>query len=213
MKTGYTHITLILDRSGSMTDIRSDVIGGIKKFIQEQKEGPGECTLTLVQFDSMNNYEVIHDFKPIQEIGEDISAWYQPRGWTPLYDAVGKGIVQTGERLAALPEDQRPEKVVFVTMTDGQENHSTEFNAATVSKMTKEQTEQYNWKFVYLGADHDAVAAGASVGIARSSSAQYDKSKFFGAVQMTSAKVREYRTSGGVASALDFDDSDRQALS
>jgi Mg-chelatase subunit ChlD len=117
-----THITLILDRSGSMASIKSDVIAGVNNFINEQKKVPGRCTLTVVQFDDKDPYEVLIDKKDIADA--TVLTDYQPRGWTPLYDAVGRGIVMTGDWLRSLRDNERPEKVVFVIMTDGAENHS-----------------------------------------------------------------------------------------
>lgn len=210
-KKGYTHCSMILDRSGSMMGVRSDVIGGINQFLKEQRELPGECTFTLVQFDSQNSYEILVDFQPIKNV-KDIGNEYAPRGNTPLYDAVGRGIVNLGERLADLSESQRPEKVVFVTMTDGLENSSTEYDAVKVSKMTKEQEEKWNWKFVYLGSKHDAVASAAGIGIKRSSSAQYSEERTGGGILMTSAKLAAYRSAGGTATVMDFTDEDRKSL-
>lgn len=209
MKKDYCHVTLILDRSGSMATIRNDVVGGVNQFLKQQRETPGECTLTLVQFDTSNPYEVLCDGRPIKDAA-DLGDNYQPRGGTPLYDAIGMGIVKTGEWLAAKPESERPEKVVFVTMTDGEENSSREYSKNLVAKMTKEQTEKYKWEFVYLGADHDAMKAGHDLGIPAAYASPYNKSNFAGAMKVTSDKLREVRTSGG---NMALDASDRKAMS
>lgn len=203
-----THITLILDRSGSMNFIRGDVIGGVNAFIKEQKETPGECSLTLVQFDSTNPYEVICDHLDIKDV-KNLGDEYRPRGMTPLYDAVGRGILKTGEYLGNLPEHERPDKVIFVTMTDGAENHSKEFDSEKVKAMTKEQQEKYNWKFMYLGADHDAMKAGDALGIVNA--ANYGKANFQGAMRTSSKKMAEYRTSGN-ASGMAWSAADREAM-
>ncbi len=204
-KKGLTHCTLILDRSGSMMSIRTDVIGGVNQFIKTQREQPGECTFTLVQFDSKDPYEVLCDHVPIKE-AKDLGDEYVPRDWTPLFDAIGRGITNTGSWLASLPEHERPEKVVFVTMTDGAENASKEFDAASVSKLTKEQTEKYGWQFVYLGADHDAMKAGASLGIVAANVSPYSKSNFAGAIRTSAQKLAAYRSGTVTDMALDADD-------
>lgn len=210
MKENYTHITLILDRSGSMMSVRGDVIGGVNRFIEEQKAVPGECTFTLVQFDDSDPYETIVDFKPIAEV-KPLGDEYSPRGWTPLYDAVGLGIVRTGEKLASLPGDQRPSKVVFVTQTDGMENRSKEYTRERVAAMTKDQTEKYGWQFVYLGANQDALAVGASIGTSRGTSANYAEQKTSGAIQLCSANVASYRT--GAKKDMDWSEEQRKQLS
>lgn len=172
MKDSYTHITLILDRSGSMDSIRNDVVGGLNRFIADQKAVPGECTLTLVQFDSQNAYEILRDHQPIatvQPIGDE----YMPRASTPLYDAIGRGIVNTGEKLKALPESDRPAKVIFAVMTDGYENASREYDRQKIRQMTETQTNVYKWQFVYLGANQDAMAEGQKIGVASGSSATW----------------------------------------
>lgn len=193
MKKNCVHCTLILDRSGSMQSIRSDVIGGVNAFLKEQRELPGECTFTLVQFDDAGPYDVLCDFKPIKE-AKDLGDEYLPRGLTPLCDAVGKGIVSLGEKLRSLPEADRPEKVVFVTMTDGLENASKEYDRARIAVLTKEQQEKYGWQFVYLGANQDAVKEAESVGIPMAAAANYSEQKTSGAIKLASANLRSYRS-------------------
>jgi len=114
MRKDYTHITLILDRSGSMAEIQSDVVGGINSFLDGQRAVPGKCTLTLVQFDTQNPYEVLHDFRILGDVPPMKKEDFTPRGCTPLYDALGRGIVDLGERLSKISEVDRPEKVVFL---------------------------------------------------------------------------------------------------
>jgi Mg-chelatase subunit ChlD len=209
MKNDYTHITMILDRSGSMQSVRSDIIGGFNQLIAEQQAIAGQCTVTLVQFDSQDPYEILRDFAPVKDIlplGDE----YRPRGNTPLYDAVGRGIVNTGERLGNLPEHERPAKVVFVILTDGLENASKEYDAAKVAAMTKEQTEKYGWQFVYLGANQDALKEGTKFGVAKSSSADYHESKTKQALRAASANVGQYRT--GAKADLAWTDEQRKQL-
>ena len=165
MKQGYTHIHFILDRTGSMESIKKDTIGGFNAFIKEQQAAPGEATMTLVQFDTQDPYEVIIDRKPIKDAKELTGRTFVPRGSTPLYDAIGRGINELGKQLSDLPEDQRPEKVAFVILTDGEENSSKEFVQSKVLEMIKHQKDVYNWQFMFLGANIDAIETAVGLGI------------------------------------------------
>lgn len=165
MKQGLTHIHFILDRSGSMDSIRDDTIGGFNNFLKSQKTAPGEATMTLVQFDEQDPYEVIVDRKPVAQVKALTGSTFIPRAGTPLCDAVGRGINELGKQLGDLPEEQRPEKVAFVILTDGMENASREFNQAKVLEMIKHQTEKYSWAFMFLGANIDAISVAKGIGI------------------------------------------------
>lgn len=157
-----TDITIILDRSGSMKEIREDVIGGFNAFIEEQKKDPSPATVSLVQFD--DEYEPVYFGKTLQEVPLLTKETFVPRGWTALRDAVAFTIIKTGERLAALSEEARPNKVLMVVITDGQENKSKEWrDPAKVGALIKEQTEKYKWQFVYIGANQDSFAAGSEL--------------------------------------------------
>ena len=124
-------ITIILDRSGSMESVKDDTIGGFNSFLAEQQKVAGEAVLSLVQFD--DQYEVVYQDKDIRAADRLTEATFQPRGMTALLDAVGRTINAVGQRLASLPETERPDKVVLVIMTDGFENSSHEFSAAKIS--------------------------------------------------------------------------------
>lgn len=171
MKDNFTRIALILDRSGSMQASRESAIQGINDFVQGQKKVPGEAALKLVQFD--DQYEVVFD-KNIQDIPEFTQEDFKPRGRTALYDAQGKTIVELGEELSKLPEEQRPSHVIVVTITDGKENASRKFTAETVKALVTQQKEIYNWDFVYVGANQDAIAVGDSMGVTMDSALTYN---------------------------------------
>lgn len=173
MKKDYTDITFVLDRSGSMEYIWSDVEGGLNSFVDQNRKLPGEVKFTLVVFDSFYkdmNYidttllETVIDAVDIRHLGKIDLSNYRPRGGTPLYDAMGITINKLGSRLAALPESERPEKVLFVTYTDGRENASKEFITG-VKSMVEHQTSKYSWEFVYMGTNQDIHEVGASLGI------------------------------------------------
>ncbi len=151
------HIVLVLDRSGSMDSVKSDVIGGVNSFIKEQKSNPGECRMTLVQFDSQDTFEVLADGVDIREVRELTTATYIPRGGTPLLDAEGQAIAHVRKGL------KKDEKVIFATYTDGYENASREYTKETLTK-AKESATNDGWVFIYLGAGHDAYGQAGAIG-------------------------------------------------
>jgi hypothetical protein len=171
MNQNLTDINIVLDRSGSMSSIRVDTIGGFNTFLKAQKEVPGEATLTLAQFD--DQYELIHNGKNIQDVPELTKATFIPRGWTALLDAIGSTIIATGARISALPEENRPGKVLFVILTDGEENKSSEFTREKINEMIKHQADVYQWEFVFIGAKQDAIKTGAGFGIKAGNAMSY----------------------------------------
>jgi Mg-chelatase subunit ChlD len=188
MRTDLTDITLVVDRSGSMQSIRDDAEGGVNAFIEGQANEPGEALLTLVQFDT--EYEFLHKGIPVSQAG---GYKLVPRGSTALLDAVGRAMNETGERLAAMAEKDRPGLVVFVVMTDGEENSSEEFSKADIKAMIQLQQEKYGWHFTFLGADQDAFAEAREMGMAASSAASFAKHKVAEAYRATGAKVSRMR--------------------
>jgi uncharacterized protein YegL len=204
-------IVLLLDRSGSMYSIRDDTIGGYNRFVRDQKEVPGEATFTLIQFDAYNPHELIHDGIDLRDVPEMTHAGFVPRGGTPLYDAMGATIASVGERLSALPEDLRPNKVVFVTITDGKENSSREYTKERVASMIKEQSEKYSWQFVFLGADVTAMQQGADFGISTDRVAHFDAARIGDAYNTTSSLLSSFRSTGD-PSSLCYTTADRSAM-
>jgi hypothetical protein len=157
-------ITIILDRSGSMESIASDVVGGFNHFIAAQRAQPGDCRLTLVQFD--DQYEVVYAEQPVADAPLLTSGTFQPRGTTALLDAVGRTIDATGHRLRGLPETDRPDRVLMVIITDGLENASTRYTRARVFEMISTQRDVYRWGFLFLAGNQDAIQEGGHIGIA-----------------------------------------------
>lgn len=170
--SSYTHITILADRTASMGEFADGKSGptkaelttpAIHKLIRDQAALPGRTTFSLIQFDTSGTDRITEFAR-----GDDpaILAWaIVPRGSTNLLDAVGTEITMTGERLAALPEDQRPGRVYFVTGTDGEENSSKEYSKHDVAKMVTHQREVYGWEFVFIGADIDAFAEAGDMGV------------------------------------------------
>lgn len=169
MKQDYTHITIVLDKSGSMATLRNDMIGSFNEFIKTQKAVPGEATLTLALFSNFTQWEGWYqtpiNFHPLSKVEELTESQYVPNGSTPLLDAVGRAIVETGEKLASLDEKDRPGAVLFVIMTDGEENSSREYSNAAIAAMIKEQTEKYQWVFSFIGANQDSFATARNYNI------------------------------------------------
>ncbi len=163
MKDNYTHISFVLDRSGSMQSMVNDAIGGFNAFLAEQQAFPGEATFTLAQFD--NIYELLYPFANIQDVKPLTKETFVPRGSTALLDAIGKCVNETGKHLAATPEPARPEKVLFVILTDGEENSSREFNHHQINDMITQQQNVYKWQFIFLAANQDAIASASRLGI------------------------------------------------
>lgn len=166
-----TDITIILDRSGSMSSVKDDTIGGFNNFLNEQRKVEGEASLSLIQFD--DQYEVVYSDKNVTSADKLTDMTFQPRGMTALYDAIGKTINATGQRFAKLSEDERPNKIVFVILTDGFENASKEYNAPIISEMITHQRDKYKWEFMFIGANQDAVLSAKEIGIPAAAALTY----------------------------------------
>ena len=204
-----THLYFLLDRSGSMQSIREDTIGGFDAFIAEQRTQPGDCRVTLAQFD--DRYDVVYVDLPVAEVP---GLQLQPRGTTALLDAIGRLVTDAGERLAALPEADRPGTVIVGIMTDGHENSSKEWSHAAVKSLIQQQTQTYGWEFLYMGADQDAIEVGTGLGVPAARSMTYSRSASREAMASTSAmvgRVRAARAAGLSASDVGYSDAEREA--
>ncbi|MFO0428865.1 MAG: vWA domain-containing protein [Planctomyces sp.] len=209
MRTDLTDITMVIDRSGSMSSIRSDAEGGINTFIDSQKSEPGEALLSLVQFDT--EYEFIHKGVPIGNVPKYSLV---PRGSTALLDAVGRAINETGARLAAVEESQRPGLVVFVIVTDGAENSSREFTREKIREMIEHQQSVYKWQFTFLAANQDAFAEGATLGIVQDGIANFAAEKVSVAYAATAKKMSRMRKAINDGETVDnnFTEEERKEL-
>ena len=165
MKNKITDIVFLLDRSGSMSGLESDTIGGYNSFIKEQKKIEGKVYLTTVLFD--NDYEVLHDRIDIQKVKNLTNKDYFVRGSTALLDAIGITINN-------IKKQAKDHKVIFVITTDGMENVSREYTKDKIKKMIKQNK---NFEFIYLGANIDSYSEGASIGIDRTHIANYKASE------------------------------------
>lgn len=174
MRENLTEMVFVLDRSGSMSGLVADTIGGFNELIEKQKKIEGRAYVTTVLFD--HEYEVLHDHVALEEVAPLTDKEYFARGSTALLDAVGRTIDAVGARLAATAEEERPEHVVFVITTDGMENSSREYTAQRVRGMIEHQQQKYSWQFVFLGANMDAVSEARNLGISAKYAADFTPS-------------------------------------
>lgn len=199
MNKDLTKIVVVLDCSGSMSSCKNDTEQGLRYFIEQQKEKPGKCVLSLYEFD--NRYRVVYDSVPLEFIEKSYS--FHPAGGTALLDALGTAIEQTGKKLAETPEQDRPGLVVFVVLTDGEENSSRSFSNEKVREMIKHQQDVYKWQFTFLGADQDSFANAGQLGFKHESVANFSKDKMLRAYQAVDNNIGRMRSMS--ASHLDVD--------
>lgn len=162
-KENFTAINVIIDASGSMQHLTHDTIGSFNSFLQEQKVVPGEAVFTLCTFNT--RYHLVHDFVKLASVPALDDKAYSPSGGTALLDAMGTTIDSVGAKLAAMPDHERPSKVIFLIITDGHENSSHTYSAEQIKEKVQHQKDVYSWEFVFMGANIDAIAAGAGLGI------------------------------------------------
>ncbi len=172
MKKGLAELVFILDRSGSMSGLESDTIGGYNAMLEKQKKEQGEAVITTVLFD--DKYELLHERINLKGIEPITDKEYFVRGSTALLDAVGKTINKIGNVQKHTAEDQQAEHVMFVITTDGMENASREFSYEKVRKMIECQKSKYGWEFIFLGANIDTVAAAERFGISKDRASNYN---------------------------------------
>ena len=194
MKENLTSINVIIDRSGSMQGLAKDTIGSFNTFLADQKTVPGEAVFTLCTFN--HDYTLVHDFIELSSVPDLNPKTYAPSGNTALLDAMGTTINSVGQKLAAMVEADRPSKVIFLIITDGQENASSRFTREQIASMVTHQKDTYNWEFVFMGANIDAITEGTSLGISAANTMQYDATsagthKLY---QTSSNSLRSYRS-------------------
>lgn len=169
-KENITEIVFILDRSGSMSGLESDTIGGFNGFIRRQQEQEGKAFLTTVLFD--DEYELLHDRLPLGEVKQLTKKDYYVRGCTALLDAMGRTIEHIGNIHKYAREEDRPAKTIVVITTDGLENASRKYNVQKIKKLVAAKQES-GWEFIFLGANMDAIGAAADIGIDAEHAATY----------------------------------------
>lgn len=195
MKSNYVHVTFVIDESGSMTGTEADVVGGFKKVVDEQRENKeGSCSVSYYKFNG--HVDEVYVGKNVEDV-EYIDDKYSPNGMTALFDGIGIAVDNTGKWLNDMKEEDRPEKVIVVVMTDGGENSSMEYSASKIKDMIKEQEEKYNWTFVYMGSDLTDAKDANSLGI--STKLYSSKLNYSSNYDFINASVSAYRCCTGDA--------------
>ena len=164
MKT-TTDITIILDRSGSMSSIKNATIEGYNSFLKEQKSTKNASTISLIQFD--DQYETVYENQNIESVAYLNNKSFEPRGSTALIDAIGLTINSTKKRIKSLPKDARPKNTIIAIITDGFENASTKYTRNEIFKMIRKREKKDQWEFVFIGANQDAIREARRFGISR----------------------------------------------
>lgn len=203
--TTKTHVTFVLDSSGSMAAIEDDTRGGFNVFLQEQREEEGEATVTLYNFDT--NVELVYQMAPIKEADTLDTENYRPGGRTALHDALATAIDETAKGIGGLAEANRPENVIVVVLTDGKENASETPQQRVREKVTYRQTED-DWEFLFIGANQDAALTAESMGMDAEKSLNMDHSGdgVKAAQESTSKSISRARQGGRTGG---YEESDR----
>ena len=175
MRKGLTEVVFILDRSGSMSGLEADTIGGFNSMIEKQKREEGEAVISTVLFDDRT--EVIYDRVSIEKVTPMTDKEYYVRGCTALLDAVGGAIHHIGNVHKYAREEYRPEKTLFIITTDGMENSSRIYSYDKVKMMVEKEKEKYGWEFLFLGANIDAVSVAGRFGIGADRAIDYECDK------------------------------------
>lgn len=171
MKKGLTELVMILDRSGSMQGLEADTIGGFNSMIEKQKKEDGEAYVSVILFDDVS--EVLYDRVPVGKVEPMTDRQYTVRGCTALLDAIGGAIRHIGNIHKYAREEDVPEKTLFAITTDGMENASRRYSYEKIRRMIERQKEKYNWEFLFVGANIDAIREAARFGIPASRAANY----------------------------------------
>ena len=200
-----TELVYIIDRSGSMSGLEGDTIGGFNAMLKEQQALEGEAVLTTVLFD--DKYELLHDRINIRGVAPMNEKDYFVRGSTALLDAVGKTINKVKRVQKNSTEDYRADKVMFIIITDGFENASCEYTAEWVKERIERQKQKYDWEFIFIGANMDAITEAGKLGISADRAQNYHAdsigtSKAFAAMSAASTGLRTGKGLSNWANAI-----------
>ena len=172
MRKGLTEVVFILDRSGSMSGLEADTIGGFNAMIEKQKKEEGEAYISTVLFDDQT--EVLYDRVPIEKVEPMNDRQYYVRGCTALLDALGGAIRHIANVHKYAREEDRPEKTLFIITTDGMENASRHYTCDRVKEMVEKEKKDYGWEFLFLGANIDAISVAGKFGIDANRAVNYE---------------------------------------
>lgn len=196
MKKGLTELVFIVDKSGSMSGLETDTIGGYNAMLKKQEEVEGDCVVTTVLFN--NRYELVHDRIDLRAVSAITTKDYQVGGTTALIDAIGRTIDKIGNAQKHTAHDYRAEQVMVVIITDGEENASREYSAKAVKKQINDCQRKYGWEFVFLGANIDAVETAGQFGISPDRAVDYlaDQEGTRVSYQAMAETVKDFRMKG-----------------
>ncbi len=172
MRKGLTEVVFILDRSGSMSGLEGDTIGGFNSMIEKQRKEEGEAYISTVLFDDRS--EVLYDRVPVAKVEPMNDKQYYVRGCTALLDAIGGAIHHIANVHKQTGEEDRPEKTLFIITTDGMENSSHVYDYKKVRKMVEKEKNKYGWEFLFLGANIDAIEVAGRFGIGADRAINYE---------------------------------------
>lgn len=175
MRKGLTEVIFILDRSGSMSGLEADTIGGFNSMIAKQKKEDGEAYISTVLFDDVS--EVLYDRVPVNKIEPMNENQYYVRGCTALLDAIGGAIHHIDNVHKYIKKEDRPEKTLFIITTDGMENSSRRYSYDKVKKMVEKQKKKHGWEFLFLGANIDAIEVAGRFGISANRAINYESDR------------------------------------
>ena len=204
--SNLTLISALLDRSGSMQTSKMATEDGWRELIDAQCNQPGECRVSLAQFDT--EFETVYRNKAVEYVPR---LNLQPRGATALLDAMGHVITDTGATLAAMPEHQRPGHVICLVMTDGMENSSVEYTWERINRMVTHQRAAYKWEFIFIGANMDAIAVGNRLGVPRGSTITYNDDSYVGTVAVAASAGQYISKTRAGGQNVSFTSDDRDA--
>ena len=206
MRKGLTEVVFILDRSGSMSGLEADTIGGFNSMIEKQQKEEGEALISTVLFD--DEAEVLYDRVPIGKVEPMNDKQYFVRGCTALLDAIGGAIHHIGNVHKYARDEDRPEKTLFIITTDGMENSSVNYDYKKIKKMIERQKKKYHWEFIFLGANIDAVEVAGRFGVERSRAVRYESDRLgtklnYDVMSKVVSSVRACSTAEDVEAMLD----------
>lgn len=198
MKKGLTELVFILDKSGSMSGLEKDTIGGFNSMLTKQQELDQECFITTVLFD--NNYELLHDRINLKAVSPLTNKEYSIGGSTALLDAIGKTINKLISVQKHTAQEYQAEKVMMIIITDGEENSSREYSADKIKSLIENQKTKYGWEFIFLGANIDSVETASAIGIDADRATNYhaDKAGVSVNYMAMSDVVKNVRTKGSI---------------
>lgn len=201
-----THITFVLDSSGSMASIADDTVGGFNTFLEEQRDEAGTATVSLYEFNT--TVDLVYEVRSIDDADELTSETYSPGGQTALHDAITRGIDETGDYIESLGEPDQPDNVVFVVLTDGKENASETPQDVVRDRVEQRRTED-DWEFLFIGANQDAALTAESMGMAANKSLDMTHSgegaeQAYRSTSKSISRARQQGSTGG------YTDEDRQ---